>query len=132
MTPGTLAIVLAESVQQNAVVVDAAVVTVGKNEHLTQTSTALEGLVHNGNGVIVAAGVDDLHMERHVRVDELFALAHRGLHGLEVALQFGNQLRRGGLVAAKAAADNGAKVVIVEKCEEGKAVCPLWMGGFAA
>jgi len=37
-----------------------------------------------------------------------------------------------GMVAAKTAADNGAKVVIVEKCEEGKAVCPLWVGGFAA
>ena len=36
------------------------------------------------------------------------------------------------MVAAKTAADNGAKVVIVEKCEEGKAVCPLWVGGFAA
>lgn len=37
-----------------------------------------------------------------------------------------------GMVAAKTAADNGAKVVIVEKCEGGKAVCPLWVGGFAA
>ena len=36
-------------------------------------------------------------MERHVRIDELFTLAHRGLHGFEVALQFGDQLRRGGL-----------------------------------
>ena len=50
----------------------------GKNQHLAQIGPALEGLVHNGNGVGIAAGVDDLHVERNIRVDELFTPAHGG------------------------------------------------------
>ena len=43
--PGALDIVLAESIQQNAVVVDAAIIARGKNQHLAQIGPALEVLL---------------------------------------------------------------------------------------